>query len=480
MCLLIGFSAWAMASPTGGSPDDDYHLASIWCPWPADSSGCDYQVEDGEVVSVVVPETVAAASSCYAFHSDVSAACIEEFSDDVFVDSGRFDDGSYPPGYYRFHRVFVGEDVYRSVVVMRLANVLLGLGSLVTVALLASPRLRASLFIAATAAWTPMGVYFVASNNPSSWAISGILTYGAALLVSLYEPSRHRWALPSVGTLGAVMAATSRADAAFYIFIVSLAAWLLFPLSKRRLAPFIWSVVMAVFGLGMFFSSGHSANLTGDGGWPTRTDVSLLGTLKENLLALPDYLAGFWGVGVPPGWHDTPLPTWATTLMILTAGGVVYMGARQLWARKLLASSVLIAGVLGVPVVAMTLRHVFPVTYYQPRYTLPLLAVFFVTWVLGREGESLFAGRSPVVLLATAAGVANAFALARVVERNSTGLLDEGLAAESVWWPWSTPPEWLICVGSLAMAGGLLLTAFSVSAPGRVAEAAAGRARRET
>ena len=31
MSIIFAFSSWAVTSPIGSSPDDDYHLASIWC-----------------------------------------------------------------------------------------------------------------------------------------------------------------------------------------------------------------------------------------------------------------------------------------------------------------------------------------------------------------------------------------------------------------------------------------------------------------
>lgn len=31
LLAIAGLGAWAFASPAGSSPDDDYHLASIWC-----------------------------------------------------------------------------------------------------------------------------------------------------------------------------------------------------------------------------------------------------------------------------------------------------------------------------------------------------------------------------------------------------------------------------------------------------------------
>jgi len=54
--LIVG-AAWVVSSPVAGSPDDDYHLGSIWCPRPVASSGCQTRVVDG-VTEVMVPEAV--------------------------------------------------------------------------------------------------------------------------------------------------------------------------------------------------------------------------------------------------------------------------------------------------------------------------------------------------------------------------------------------------------------------------------------
>jgi len=31
VCVLVALGAWSVASPVGASPDEDYHLVSIWC-----------------------------------------------------------------------------------------------------------------------------------------------------------------------------------------------------------------------------------------------------------------------------------------------------------------------------------------------------------------------------------------------------------------------------------------------------------------
>src|SRR5664279_858668 len=117
---LIALSAWALASPMGASPDDDYHLVSIWC-----STGDEAYCQPGSVEkSRFVPEAVLE-SACYATHSSRSAACQNslDFETDALVetDRGNFV-GAYPPVYYSVMSVFVGGDALISVMLMRLFN----------------------------------------------------------------------------------------------------------------------------------------------------------------------------------------------------------------------------------------------------------------------------------------------------------------------------------------------------------------------
>ena len=51
-------AAWAVSSPLGASPDDDYHLGSIWCPPPLSESGCSTGYTDRGTFGPVVPESV--------------------------------------------------------------------------------------------------------------------------------------------------------------------------------------------------------------------------------------------------------------------------------------------------------------------------------------------------------------------------------------------------------------------------------------
>ena len=46
LALLVVFGSWAVTSPVGSSPDDDYHLSSIWCAGGERSGVC--EVVEGE------------------------------------------------------------------------------------------------------------------------------------------------------------------------------------------------------------------------------------------------------------------------------------------------------------------------------------------------------------------------------------------------------------------------------------------------
>ena len=463
--VFFGMVAWAMVSPTGGAPDDDYHLGSIWCPDPVEGGSCDVVVSNGEVTNVIVPETVYMSQHCWAFHPEQSAACSDALSDQNLVPSYRFDTGSYPPGFYQFHHTFVGTDVHRSIMVMRVANVILGLGALTLAGALALPRRRQDLLLATVVAWVPMGVYFVASNNPTSWAISGTLIYAAGLLCSVESERWRRWALLLVAASGAGMAMMSRPDAAFFIFVVTLATWLLIPLRRQRIPELVVSVAASLLGLIVLMSSNQASSLTGDGGWPVDENLSALRVFLMNLLSLPEYAASFWGLGMGPGWMDVPLYGWSTLTMVVLFGGLVFAGADYVSWRKGLAALVLFGALFGIPVVSMTLRHVQPLTYYQGRYMLPLLAVALFVWLRSSDRKPLVLAPGQFAMIAAVASIANALALRSTTYRFSTGVNSGNhLSAGSLtWWPWVVGPKVVWMGGALAMAIGITLLLLLVT-----------------
>ena len=455
--VLIGFAAWAVSSPVSGSPDDDYHLGSIWCPRPISESGCTFEIKDGVISSVEVPEPITDAKECVAFKPEKDASCALDAADSELVPTERFDNGDYPWGFYQFHNLFVGEDVFRSVVAMRIANVLIGLGGLFLVGILAAPQIRHNLLIATFTAWVPMGVYFVASNNPSSWALSGCLIYASALFASTLATGRRRLSLLVMAALGAVLCITSRADSAFYIFVITLALWFLVSITRDRLPSLAFSVVAALTGLFILASTGQADRLTSDGGWPTYPNLETWRIFVLNLLSLPEHVASWWGLTWGPGWFDVPLLGWSTLTMVFVAGGVVFVSARKFHVRKVLATLIMLGALLGIPAVSLTLRQVQPVYFYQGRYMLPLVAVALLIWLTRRDGKVFFRATGQLVFFAGIVALANSMALRQIIRRYSIGLEDNTLIGfgSPDWWPWPASPTITWALGSLAMLIGI-------------------------
>lgn len=481
--LFVCLGAWAISSPVGGSPDEDYHLASIWCPRYLDAGQCDPTWTRNERVSVEVPSAVKDSSACFAFKPQKSAECTDWLSDSEQVRTTRFDEGGYPIGYYQFQHVFVGPDVHHSVVVMRLVNVALVLGGLSGVMVLARRDVARVLFVGAVAAWVPMGIYFVSSVNPSAWAIGGCLIYAGSLLGAASSTGRRRRALLVFAVYGALLAGLSRGDSAFYIFVISLAAWFFIPRLRQCLSVVVTSVICSAYGLVSVLSTGQAAALSSDGGWPTDQGSSLFRIALANFNSLPEYFGSMWGLNSGPGWVDVALSGWSTLTMLALFGGLVLVGTKRARIRNILSATIVLGAIAGIPVVTMTIRRVHPLTYYQGRYMLPLLAVLLLFWLFkwDAKGSSLSGGQVALVLITS--GIAHAAALRRLILRYASGIdgpWPGGLRTPQ-WWPWSVGPKTVLMVAVVLFVLSLALIAAVLwaSAAEVVHEGATARTRVE-
>jgi hypothetical protein len=132
VAAVLTLFAWGLASAPGSSPDDDFHLSSIWCARGLSPDRCE-AVRDDPAVRLV-PVQVAGVA-CYAFVNATSAACQNAFRDDL-VPNTPSSKGNwnhlYPPVFYAVMSPLVTHDLETSVLLMRALN------SLVTVAMVGS------------------------------------------------------------------------------------------------------------------------------------------------------------------------------------------------------------------------------------------------------------------------------------------------------------------------------------------------------
>ncbi|WP_341954141.1 DUF2142 domain-containing protein [Salinibacterium sp. TMP30] len=474
---LLALSAWALASPMGAAPDDDYHLVSIWC-----STGDSDLCQPGESPKTrMVPQTVLQ-SPCYAFFSDESAACQSrlDYDSDKLVETNRGNFvGAYPPLYYSVMSNFVGEDILASVMAMRLFNVALFVAITAALYLLLPTGRRPALVWGWLISTVPLGMFLLASNNPSGWAVAGVGTAWLALLGYFETPtSAKRIALGGLFVVAVFMAAGSRGDSALYVVGgIGVAAIIAFENSRRFWSLAVLPVLMIVVSAAFFLTSRQTAS--GISGFSSQDTVVAgteqaagaaanlagFGLLAYNFLNVPSLWAGAFG-GWALGWLDTPIPESVTFLALAAFIGVGFVGLSVLNGRK----AIVIAGVgfvlWALPTYVLTQGGDKVGEQVQPRYILPLIVLLGGLLVL-QAGRKRFAlGRTQTIAVVIALSAANLVALHMNMRRYVTGNDVPGwnLDAGAEWF-WSGAPAPMVVwgIGSLAFAGLVAILAREMS-----------------
>src|SRR5674476_793864 len=143
-------------------------------------------------------------------------------------------------------------DPYTTTYVIREVNVVLTalLGLLLVLA--AAPPTRRLMASAIASTYVPMGMFLVASINPSSWAVVGVTTTAFAFHSYWMAETRPRvLANAGLAAVGVAMSASARADAALFAALAALALLVLHLGAVRRhlvrlVLPAVAVVVAAV------------------------------------------------------------------------------------------------------------------------------------------------------------------------------------------------------------------------------------------
>ncbi|NUE91270.1 DUF2142 domain-containing protein, partial [Escherichia coli] len=166
---------------------------------------------------------------------------------------------------------------------------------------LADSGLKRAISVAVTVAWLPTGFYFVAGMNPSSWAMTGTFAFAAGLLAATRSVGQRRVGLIACALAGAVLACTSRGDSAFFLFFVTVALAFAVPLTKRIIPEATLACVASVVGIWVMARTNVAASHLGSGN--ELAEYSLKHIAWLNVSSLPNYLRGFVGHLLGPGWN---------------------------------------------------------------------------------------------------------------------------------------------------------------------------------
>lgn len=426
---LLGFialAAWGLSSPAGSSPDDDFHLTSIWCAQGERAGMC----EDITDTSVNVPDNVVHAP-CFAFNKDVTGACQANLSNEL-VSMGRANilEHSYPGGFYWTMSWFAGPDVTLSVMLMRLFNAALFVAMTTATFLLIERTWRGPLALGIAVTIVPLGMFIIPSTNPSSWTL-----YAPAfifLLVRSLLRTNDRTRTIAISTAAAAIATISssaRSDSAvFALFAVALAAIAEWGAWFKRPAFYVVSALISTVAL-WSLAAGRQTGAASGGLNGDATDAARgsIGLLIRNIVDLPGLLIGSLGTW-NLGWLDTPMPSGVWAVMIAAFGSVVISAiAFKVRLREIWVSALAAFALCAVPLAIAQSSAATVGGFVQPRYVLPLLALALIALTTTPTQRNLVNRRQERILL-WAVALANVLALAANTVRYSVGLSTEQLA----------------------------------------------------
>lgn len=454
VAMLVALLAWGISSPVGSSPDDDYHMASIWCA-AGEAEGICETTSDPDMR--LLPGDLLKAAKCYAFMEEQSATCPLPEGQMLGTDRGNWSSAAYPPLFYAAMSPFVTTDVSVSIVLMRSANAVLYVGILTALLFLLPRPQRPLLLWGAAISAVPLGMFLIPSVNPSSWAVLSATGLWVAAWGYFRQTGVRKWLLAGLSGLLLILGAGSRSDAAVYGVIALLAAAVLsFRRDRRYLLDLILPAALGIVAVGFFFSAGQSAVVTGDtavtgGGLTTGTLILINGKM------LPQLWAGVFGLS-GLGWLDTVMPgiVWITALAIFAA--LCFWGLRVGDWRKWLATGGVAASLIVIPMYILVHDGVTVGSGVQPRYIYPLIIILGGVALAGFARSDLGLGRLQLVIVGLGLTAANSVALHTNLRRYITGMDSQSfnLNANIEWW-WNSPisPMVVWAIGSVAFAAAL-------------------------
>ena len=469
-CLVS--AAWAVASAPASSPDDDYHLASIWCAWASEDAGCT-KVDAGvgaAYQTVSVPDLAIQSAQCAAFHPEVSGQCPYLRADgtagtpDLDVYHMRADNGSYPAGYYSLMRLFVRESAATSIVVMRLVTAFICLALLVLSGVVSAKEDRWRLWLYYAVGAVPLGLFLFASTNPSGPAIAGATAVFPAVVAGLGAASagRRYWPAAILAAVASLVAVQSRSDAVYFCGLALVAATIV-ALRWRGSRPAAQTMAIAPAAVVIMwaFVSRNAGGLVpteGPGGVGAPTGANIV-----NLLGM--YIGEF---ATRLGWLDTTMPTVVWAAIALALGALLGYGVGSLSGRRAAGWALVMAIVVALPLVMLEQWGASVGVGVQPRYMLPLVGILLALLALPGSDPGPRPNRRQLMWVAALASLAHALALHVLMRRYITGVDATGFNlnwGREWWWDVPVQPMTTWAVGALAFAGLVAQLAMRGGAP---------------
>lgn len=453
--LVLG--GWTMGAPHGSSPDDSYHLASIWCAEGPVDGRClaDPSAPDRRVL---VPKPLVDLT-CFAGEGTRSAACAPvdlSVEADVYIPSPSNVARERPNGYYWVAGKLIGEELAASIARIRIANGALFLLMVALTAWLAPLQLRRAVLLSSVVASVPLGLFLITSVNSAAWGLAGLTTFWAnTITASSPGAPRRRVAAAALAVVGAGLGMAARTEAIAHVTVLSLAVatlyWFGIRTSRVRMGAkhaVLAGATIAVAGvlLAIAPQTARVDSLLKD--VVQGRERLIARGLESPLLAIsfevPQLWTGalghIWGLGA----LDTPVPTLATLPTIFVFLLLLILGLQQSHRGRIAAVLVVGFSLYAVPAFSLLRAGLVVWEELQPRQFMVLMYALLGLSLYTLLGERRLVLSTPQrFVIVTGLGMAHAVALLVSMRRFITGLVElryVSPGSEITWW-WASAPS---------------------------------------
>lgn len=478
MFLLLSIG-WAFASPRGSSADEDFHAINIWC----SGGGSELCEEAGDGIGVIVPRTLSRFECYVNWPAYFGAACLKDIPQDTeYTTRVAIDRLKYSPLFYSTMRLLAGNNIELSIQVMRIFNSVVAAALLLWALLATSLSIRRSVALSWGAAMIPVGVFFVASINPSSWVITSVGLYWA-FLASLLTPEgiqgTRKWNLLAGLLAAATLGISARTDAGLYLVISTVAVLIWrWPFVKSHLSRSM-KMVGAIFALLLMAISGFilwnrygllSLSFPG-----AQTSTGQPTPALKTLMEFPSFLVGLLGgqeskfimadtdvsvgmEGYRPsgftfgiGWTETDLPSLVSIGVGFVVAGLIVLAVARATKLRLLAAGLMIVAMAMQILLMLAVSDFKYVAPIQPRYFFPI-ALAALGILLASEIQGRLLTRVHIVVFTGILTVTGTVAFLATSARYAVGphaaMTNFGHPLE--WW-WDYAPGRLASTGIMAL-----------------------------
>ena len=441
--LLILGLCWTFASPIGSAPDEDFHLTSIWC-LKGENDLCNFGIDD----SRKVPALWSSWPPCYVNwpNSDKSAECLTNLELPLqLVATNRYSrPGEDPVLFYQVMNSFAGDNPINSVNFMRFFNVFIS-SFLFFLAIYVAPFIvKRAIILSWGLVLIPIGIFNIASTNPSSWTITGIGTLWAFLLSLIFhKKSRNKMFYLSITgvLLSLIISLGSRNDSRLYVLVTFITVILLFITKK-----WILGRIKLIISLLVTLISMTSVVL-----WKFRFNFmypywNYPGAVIENdqpnafialILEFPSFFLGLLGGQIPSNdlnkgdlfenfaygisWSDFSFPSIVGILLGISFISIISISINKSSLPKIFSLSFIFITILAIIVYV---RGAYPEvndSQITPRYILPLFLLLVGLALLSTTTNNSLLGPVKSLIITTFLTIGGSIAWLVTISRFSIG-----------------------------------------------------------